>query len=92
MLIGMSSTICALGAVAGPPISGAINSATGGFKFVGIYAGESLEARRLPPLNKLPRRLDRDACCAYPASNSIRKARSLLGQVLESSRMEETLR
>ncbi|RPD52525.1 MFS general substrate transporter [Lentinus tigrinus ALCF2SS1-6] len=39
VLVGMSSTIMALGAVAGPPISGAINSSTGGFKFVGIYAG-----------------------------------------------------
>ncbi|KAI0707812.1 MFS general substrate transporter [Earliella scabrosa] len=37
--IGMSSTLLALGAVAGPPISGAINAATGGFKYTGIYAG-----------------------------------------------------
>ena len=37
--VGMSMTLVALGAVAGPPISGAINDATGGFKFVGIYAG-----------------------------------------------------
>lgn len=37
--IGMNFTVIALGAVAGPPISGAINTATGGFKFAGIYAG-----------------------------------------------------
>ena len=37
--IGMNFTVIALGAVAGPPISGAINTATGGFKFTGIYAG-----------------------------------------------------
>ena len=37
--IGMCFTVVALGAVAGPPISGAINAATGGFKFTGIYAG-----------------------------------------------------
>ena len=37
--IGMFMTITAFGAVAGPPISGAINAATGGFKAVGIYAG-----------------------------------------------------
>ncbi|RPD79486.1 MFS general substrate transporter [Lentinus tigrinus ALCF2SS1-7] len=42
VLVGMSSTIMALGAVAGPPISGAINSSTGGFKFVGIYAGSTV--------------------------------------------------
>nr|VWP00649.1 MFS domain-containing protein [Ganoderma boninense] len=37
--IGMCFTVMALSAVAGPPISGAINAATGGFKFTGIYAG-----------------------------------------------------
>jgi len=37
--IGMSMSICASGALAGPPISGAINGATRGFKVVGYYAG-----------------------------------------------------
>lgn len=37
--IGMFMSIVALGALAGPPISGAINSATGGFEVVGYYAG-----------------------------------------------------
>jgi hypothetical protein len=37
--IGMSFTIIAFGALAGPPISGAVNNATGGFKAVGYYAG-----------------------------------------------------
>lgn len=37
--IGMFMTITAVGALTGPPISGAINAATGGFKAVGIYAG-----------------------------------------------------
>ena len=37
--VGMSMTIIAVGAVAGPPISGAINAATGGYKYTGIYAG-----------------------------------------------------
>lgn len=37
--LGMFFTILALGALAGPPISGAINEATGGFKDVGYYAG-----------------------------------------------------
>ncbi|KAK7025062.1 MFS domain-containing protein [Favolaschia claudopus] len=36
---GMALTIAAAGALAGPPISGAINTATGGFKAVGFYAG-----------------------------------------------------
>ena len=36
---GTSLTVIALGAVAGPPISGAIEQATGGFKAVGYYAG-----------------------------------------------------
>lgn len=37
--VGMSMTVLAFGAVAGPPISGAINQATGGFEAVGYYAG-----------------------------------------------------
>ncbi len=37
--IGMYMTITALGALAGPPISGAINAKTGGFEGVGLYAG-----------------------------------------------------
>ena len=36
---GTSLTVIALGAIAGPPISGAIEQATGGFKAVGYYAG-----------------------------------------------------
>ena len=36
---GTVLTIIALGAIAGPPISGAIAQATGGFKAVGYYAG-----------------------------------------------------
>jgi MFS family permease len=37
--MGMFMTIFALGALAGPPISGAINAVTGGFEAVGYYAG-----------------------------------------------------
>ena len=37
---GMCMSILALGALSGPPIAGAINTATGGFKAVGYYAGE----------------------------------------------------
>ncbi|KAI0332536.1 MFS general substrate transporter [Cubamyces sp. BRFM 1775] len=40
--VGMSMTVVAVGAVAGPPISGAINAATGGFKYTGIYAGTTV--------------------------------------------------
>lgn len=45
--IGMFMSILALGALAGPPISGAINTATGGFQAVGYYAG-TLVAILLP--------------------------------------------
>jgi hypothetical protein len=37
----MFMSIFSLGALAGPPISGAINTATGGFEAVGYYAGRS---------------------------------------------------
>ena len=36
---GTVMTVIALGAITGPPISGAIAQATGGFKAVGYYAG-----------------------------------------------------
>ncbi|KAF8177232.1 MFS general substrate transporter [Pholiota molesta] len=39
---GMFMSILAIGALAGPPISGAINSATGNFKAVGYYAGSTV--------------------------------------------------
>ncbi|KAJ7772080.1 major facilitator superfamily domain-containing protein [Mycena maculata] len=41
---GMAMTLTALGALAGPPISGAINSATGSYKPVGYYAGSMILA------------------------------------------------
>ena len=44
---GIVLTVIAAGAVAGPPISGAIAQATDGFKAVGYYAGNVL--RSLPP-------------------------------------------
>ncbi|KAF9461812.1 MFS general substrate transporter [Collybia nuda] len=37
--LGMFMSIFSLGALAGPPISGAINKASGGFEVVGYYAG-----------------------------------------------------
>jgi len=37
---GMCMAFAGLGAIAGPPISGAINNATGGFSAVGFYAGK----------------------------------------------------
>ena len=41
---GMYFTVMALGALAGPPISGAIHDATGSYKPVGIYAGTTVLA------------------------------------------------
>ena len=41
--VGMFFSILALGALAGPPISGAINTASGGYKAVGFYAGTPIE-------------------------------------------------
>lgn len=38
--VGMAMTIIAIGAISGPPISGAINTASGGYKAMGYYAGE----------------------------------------------------
>lgn len=44
--VGMAFTLLALGAVAGPPISGAIQTATDGYKAVGYYAGALIPLRR----------------------------------------------
>ncbi|KAJ7125192.1 major facilitator superfamily domain-containing protein [Mycena epipterygia] len=41
---GMAMTLTALGALAGPPISGAINTASGGYQAVGYYAGSMIMA------------------------------------------------
>lgn len=40
--IGMYMSILAVGALCGPPISGAIQVSTGSFKMVGVFAGEFL--------------------------------------------------
>ena len=48
--VGLLFTVAAMAALAGPPISGAINGATKDFRIVGAYAGESLETPRLPYL------------------------------------------
>ncbi len=44
MRVGMTFTIMSLGALAGPPISGAILDRTGSFEHVGYYAGTFLSA------------------------------------------------
>jgi hypothetical protein len=44
--IGMAITVFSFGALAGPPISGAVAHATGSYSTVGIYAGKVS-----PPLN-----------------------------------------
>lgn len=41
-MVGVSMTILAAGAIAGPPISGAINASTGGYASVGYYAGSMI--------------------------------------------------
>jgi MFS family permease len=38
--LGMFMSIVGLGALVGPPISGAINAATGGSEIVGYFAGK----------------------------------------------------
>jgi len=40
--LGMSLSVLAIGGLIGPPISGAINTASGGFKAVGYYAGSHI--------------------------------------------------
>ncbi|KAF8871052.1 MFS general substrate transporter [Mucidula mucida] len=40
--IGMLMSILALGGLAGPPVSGVINTRTGGFEAVGYYAGSAV--------------------------------------------------
>lgn len=42
--VGMMMSILAVGALVGPPMSGSINAATGGFEAVGYYAGSAVIA------------------------------------------------
>ena len=56
---GISMTVIALGAIAGPPISGAIAQATEGFRAVGYYAG-------IVPWSPAPT-LDPSIKCPFPA-------------------------
>ena len=49
--IGMMMSILSLGALAGPPISGAINTHTGGFAAVGYYAGTPSDSLQRASLN-----------------------------------------
>jgi MCP family monocarboxylic acid transporter-like MFS transporter 10 len=41
---GLLFTTTAFGAMCGPPISGAIRKASGGWEIVGVYAGKCKEA------------------------------------------------
>jgi hypothetical protein len=41
--VGMFMSVAAFGAIAGPPISGAISTASGGFVAAGYYAGTSVK-------------------------------------------------
>lgn len=43
--IGMCFAVMSIGSLAGPPISGAIDAAIGGFVAVGFYASEFLSTK-----------------------------------------------
>lgn len=84
---GMLMTILALGALAGPPISGAINDAGGNFVNVGIYAGQCLgtpscvEGDGLTPPRRR-RELRHGSCTDYavrPVPRAGRMEREVLG-------------
>jgi MFS family permease len=86
---GIAMTGIALGAVAGPPISGAIAQATGGFKAVGYYAG-NVPGSTSPVLDVLLKRLSNfpslrivhPRSCCTPISNEIPDDRQLTRKIL----------
>ena len=84
---GMSMTLVALGAIAGPPVSGAINGATGGFVFTGVFAG-GLFLMYMPDsggIGLLMRRVCRnggDARGRAHDCDAVRSPREVLGPVL----------
>jgi hypothetical protein len=88
--VGTVLTVVALGALAGPPISGAINTATGGFKATGYYAGtfysdlSSVRAFRL--LQFLLHRGVRVFVSDNPVDRTTQDPRKTLGQILKSRR------
>ena len=48
---GMYFSVLCFGALAGPPVSGAIADVTGGYKAVGEYAGTFLKLFDQPPIS-----------------------------------------
>lgn len=85
--LGMFFTILALGALAGPPISGAINQVTGGFKAVGYYAGTSLRYIYRFALTVLFR-LGCHGFCRSSHHSATITTPSLMGQSLNALRLE----
>ena len=80
----MFMSVLATGALAGPPISGAINEATGNFKATGIYAGECAVKKPFA-LIVLTRILPRYCGVYFGRSNVARPmfgVGSLLGKIL----------
>lgn len=84
--IGMTLTVLAMGALGGPPISGAINDATGNFKAVGIYAGAFTLLVECLCMSDERCRLDRHGWSSSYASRQVLCHTFLVGQVLASYR------
>lgn len=78
---GLFLSFAAIGALTGPPISGAINSATDGFEVVGWFAGELL---RVPFCHTFLAWIRRScAILGLPvAVDTISSSRKVEGQVL----------
>ncbi|KAI0345395.1 MFS general substrate transporter [Trametopsis cervina] len=73
--IGMFFSILAFGAMAGPPISGAINNATGNFKATGYFAG-MCRCRNGNPLLLLKPLLGSTVMCSVAIMIACRQLRS----------------
>ena len=75
---GTAFSVIAFGALAGPPVSGAIYQATGGFNDVGYYAGNVLDhTLRLVGFTKMPSLKDRaslQVSRSYTSRNTWRSA------------------
>lgn len=83
--MGMYFTIIAIGALAGPPISGAINEATNGYKAVGYYAGTSyilthFVGGALADLDGILNRHDGPAVCRALGSQPTFDSEAAVGQ------------
>jgi len=85
--VGMFMSISTLGAIAGPPISGALSTATGGYYGAGYYAGAFIKPAVLESTLILSR-WHHYMLCYHATCVATLLPRKPLGQVLNEHKLD----